>query len=175
MKFPLSPALCLLTMICSLWLPAISHSRTAPWDIEQLPSAPAPAFSLADLEGKTISSTTLKGQVLLINFWATWCAPCRQEMPALDSLHKEFKGKGLTVIGISIDSDLSPIKEFIAGAKTSFQILHDPEMKCHDTYKVFAYPTTFLVDRQGIIQKYWLGPQEWNSEEFKQTLQKYLQ
>lgn len=174
MRIGHSLAIWLLTLVISQSAITTALAQTAPWDIEKLPSSKAPAFSLPDLKGRTNTNATFRGQVLLINFWATWCAPCREEMPALDRLQKQFEGKGLAVISISVDSEQSVIKEFIKGAKTQFPILHDPEMKCHDEYKVFAYPTTFLVDRQGVIQRYWIGPQEWESEEFKQILQSYL-
>jgi len=166
--------LCLLTIFMTMGCTAVGWAQIAPWDIEKLPGTKAPGFSLPDLTGKTVTSAAFRDKVMLINFWATWCAPCRGEMPALDRLQKQFEDKGLAVIGISIDSELSQVEQFIKDSKTQFQILHDPSMKCQDEYKVFAYPTTFLVDRQGIIQKYWIGPQEWESEKFKQILQSYL-
>lgn len=174
MKFPLRLPLWWLVIVMTMGAAQVSMARTAPWDIEKMPSTKAPGFSLPDLNDKIITAATFRGKVMLINFWATWCAPCREEMPALDRLQKQFAGKGLAVIGISIDSEQNLVKEFIKGVKTQFLILHDPAMKCHDEYKVFAYPTTFLVDRKGVIQKYWIGPQEWESEEFKQILQSYL-
>lgn len=161
-------------MTLMLLTPGHGRARVAPWDIEKLPSTQAPAFSLADLNGKTVTSSSFKDKVLLINFWATWCAPCREEMPALDRLQHKMKDKGLTVIGIAIDSDKALVSEFIAKIKSSFPVLHDPEMTCHDAYKVFSYPTTFLVDKQGVIQKYWVGPHEWDSDSFSKTLGEFL-
>lgn len=174
MKF--LPLLCLwlLTIATTISNPAAVAAATAPWEIEALPSTKAPAFSLPDLSGKTITSATFQGKVLLINFWATWCAPCREEMPALDRLQKQFSDKGLAVLGISIDNEPGLIKDFLKGSKTEFTVLHDSGLKSHDAYKVFAYPTTFLVDSKGIIQKYWIGPQEWEGEAFKKILQGYL-
>lgn len=174
MNLSLRNSILLITVMATLLTAETSLARTSPWDIEALPNSQAPAFSLFDTNGKTISSTAFQGKVMLINFWATWCAPCREEMPTLDALQHEFKGKGLAIIGINIDNDLSPVKQFIKDSKTKFLILHDPEMKIHDTYKVTSYPCTFLVDKKGVIQKYWLGPQEWNSDEFKKILQQYL-
>ena len=165
--------LCILSLALTL-NSVTGWARSAPWDIEKLPATQAPAFSLPDLEGKTIFSAAFQGQLLLINFWATWCGPCRAEMPALDRLQQKFKAQGLTVIGIAIDSDKAVVQKFMSAAKTKFPILHDPEMTCHDAYKVFSYPTTFLIDQQGIIQKYWTDAQEWDSEKFEKTLQGYL-
>jgi peroxiredoxin len=161
-------------LLCLTVFTSPAQARSAPWDIEKLPATPAPAFSLPDIEGKTLSSAAFKDQLLLINFWATWCAPCREEMPALDRLQQKYKQKGLTVIGIAIDSDQTVVKQFLNTAKIHFPILHDPTMTTHDTYKVFSYPTTFLVDRKGIIRQYWLGSQEWDGEEFGKIIQGYL-
>lgn len=164
----------LIAIMATLLTAKTSLARTSPWDIEALPNNQAPTFSLPDTNGKTISTSAFQGKVMLINFWATWCAPCREEMPALDALQQEFKENGLAIIGINIDNELGPVKQFIKDTKTKFLILHDPEMKIHDNYKVTSYPCTFLVDKKGVIQKYWIGPQEWNSDEFKKILQKYL-
>jgi len=152
----------------------LTWARSAPWDIEKLPSTPAPSFSLPDLQGKTLSFSDLKGKLLLINFWATWCPPCREEMPAFERLQQKFRDKGVAVIGIAIDEDKAVVKQFLDTAKTHFQILHDPELKVHDEYKVFSYPTTFLVDQQGVIRQYWIGPQDWDGDEFAKILQGYL-
>ena len=174
MKPRLIATLWLAALIMALGAPSVGSAQTPPWEIEKLPSRPAPAFSLPDLAGKPVSLADFKGQLLLINFWATWCGPCREEMPALDGLYRKFKGQGLTLIGIAIDSDPNLVKQFLTTTKTKFPTLSDPEMTCHDAYKVFTYPTTFLVDRKGIVQKYWLGTQEWDSEEFEQILREYL-
>ncbi|MDD5758986.1 MAG: redoxin family protein [Desulfobulbaceae bacterium] len=174
MKLSQQSIIVLFTLMATLLVPQSSLARTSPWDIEVLPTTLAPAFSLPDTDGTPLSSKSFQGKVMLINFWATWCAPCRGEMPALDTLQQEYKGKGLVIIGINIDNDLGQVKQFIKDTNTKFLILHDPEMRTHDSYKVTSYPTTFLVDRKGIIQKYWIGPQEWNSEEFKNTLRNYL-
>ena len=164
----------LLALVLALSVPTVSGARSAPWEIEKLPSSPAPAFSLPDMGGKASSLADFKGQVLLINFWATWCAPCREEMPALDRLQQKFKAKGLTVIGIAIDSDKTVVQQFLNTTKTKFPILHDSEMRSHDAFKVYSYPTTFLVDRKGIIRQYWIGSQEWDGEAFDKLLQGYL-
>ena len=174
MKPVLIASLWLATLVMVLGAPSTGLAQTAPWEIEKLPSSPAPTFSLPDMAGKAVSLTDFKGQVLLINFWATWCGPCREEMPALDGLYQKFKGEGLTVIGIAIDNDQNLVKQFLSATKTKFPILSDPDMTCHDAYKVFTYPTTFLVDRKGIIQKYWLGTQEWDNEQFEKILREYL-
>lgn len=166
--------LVLANLLCAALVPPPVQARSAPWDIEKLPATTAPAFTLPDLAGKSHTSSTFQGQLLLINFWATWCGPCREEMPALDRLQQKFKDKGLTVIAIAVDSDKALVQQFLGSAPSHFLTLHDPEMTAHDAYKVYAYPTTFLVDRKGIIRQYWIGPQTWDGDEFAKTIQDYL-
>ena len=163
--------LVLLLLMALVAVPIPGRAQIPPWEIEKLPSTPAPPFSLPDLQGKQIASTAFQGRVLLVNFWATWCAPCRNEMAALDRLQRKYQEQGLTVIGISIDQDLGPVKQFLETVKVGFPILHDPGMTSHDAYKVYSYPTTFLVDRKGIIRQYWIGIQEWEGEEVGKILQ----
>jgi len=98
--------LVLLLLMALVAVPIPGRAQIPPWEIEKLPSTPAPPFSLPDLQGKQITSTAFQGRVLLVNFWATWCAPCRNEMAALDRLQRKYQEQGLTVIGISIDQGM---------------------------------------------------------------------
>ena len=118
---------------------------------------PAPAFELKDLTGKTISSEGLKGQVVLIDFWATWCAPCRKSMPELQALHEKYASRGFSVLGVSIDEGgTSKVKKFVAGAKISYPIAMDSDRTpAWDAFRVKAVPAAFLIDRQGNIVAQW--------------------
>ena len=118
---------------------------------------PAPAFELKDLTGKTISSESLKGQVVLIDFWATWCAPCRKAMPELQALHEKYASRGFSVLGVSIDEGgTSKVKKFVTSAKISYPIAMDSDRTpAWDAFRVKAVPAAFLIDRQGNIVAQW--------------------
>ena len=115
-------------------------------------SPPAPAFTLTSRAGKPVSLADLKGQVVMINFWASWCGPCRQEFPALDEMYKKYKPMGFEMVGINVESEKSDAEKFLGATPVSFPILFDPDNKVSGTYGVSAMPTTFLVDRQGRLR-----------------------
>jgi peroxiredoxin len=105
-------------------------------------------FTLTGLDGKTYSLAGLKGRVVLLNFWATWCPPCRREMPDMDKLYREYKAKGLTVLAVS-DEDRETVEKFLAKSTYSFPILLDPGRKVHSAYMVEGIPKSFVFDREG--------------------------
>jgi peroxiredoxin len=105
-------------------------------------------FTLTDLEGKSWSLKSLQGKVVLVNFWATWCPPCRKEMPDLESLYKQFKKQGLVILAIS-DEDSSKVKPFIAEQGISYTVLLDPGRKVNTLFHVMGIPKTFIYDRSG--------------------------
>jgi peroxiredoxin len=105
-------------------------------------------FTLNDLEGKPWSLQALHGKVVLVNFWATWCPPCRKEMPDLDKLYQEFKDLGLLILAIS-DEDTSKVQPFIAEHHYTYPILLDPGSKVHRTFRVEGIPKSFVYDRNG--------------------------
>ena len=105
-------------------------------------------LSLTALDGKTYSLAGLRGKVVLLNFWATWCPPCRKEMPDLDKLYREFSSKGLVVLAVS-DEKRETVKKFLAGKDYRFPILLDPDRKLHSDFDVEGIPNTFLFDRDG--------------------------
>ena len=105
-------------------------------------------FTLTDLQGKSWRLRDLRGKVVLVNFWATWCPPCRKEMPDLESLYSEFKAKGLVVLAIS-DEDAAKVQPFIAEKNYSFPVLLDTGRKVSDLFKLDGVPKTFIYDRSG--------------------------
>jgi len=105
-------------------------------------------FTLTDLEGTPWSLKSLQGKVVLVNFWATWCPPCRKEMPDLESLHKQFEKQGLVILAIS-DEDASKVKPFIAEHGISYTVLLDPGRKVNALFHVMGIPKTFIYDRSG--------------------------
>ena len=105
-------------------------------------------FTLADLEGKHWTLKSLAGKVVLVNFWATWCPPCRKEMPDLETIYQRFKERGLVILAIS-DEEASKVKPFIEEHKFSYPILLDPGRKVNEAFRVFGIPKSFLYDRNG--------------------------
>jgi len=107
-----------------------------------------PEFTLKDLSGKTWAFSELRGKVVLVNFWATWCPPCRKEMPDLETLYGRFGSKGLVVLGIS-DEEAAKVEPFIRERKVSFPVLLDPERKVNEMFVVEGIPKSFVYDREG--------------------------
>ncbi len=105
-------------------------------------------FTLTDMQGKTWTLKTLKGKVVLVNFWATWCPPCRKEIPDLEKLYDEFKGRGFVVLGIA-DDDLSKLKDFVSQQKIGYPVLPDPGHVVHKALRIEGIPATLIYDREG--------------------------
>lgn len=116
--------------------------------------APAPAFKLPARGGQEIALDQYKGQVVMINFWATWCGPCRQEMPLLESLHQKYRKAGFTLIGVNVEPDSKAAEEWLQKQKTpvSFPILFDTESKVSALYGVEGMPSSIIIDRQGKVR-----------------------
>lgn len=119
---------------------------------------PAPAYAAATLSGDTVSLESLRGDVVLLNIWATWCIPCRREMPALERLHAERAGEGLRVVGVSIDGASADVGGFAQDLGVGFTILHDPQSRVTHAFRTIGVPESFLISREGVILKRWVGP-----------------
>jgi thiol-disulfide isomerase/thioredoxin len=117
-------------------------------------NAAAPAFSLDSMSGRTVDLAQYKGNVVMINFWATWCGPCRQEMPLLEQLHKKYKPMGFTLLGINVEPDSRGAVEWLKSTPVSFPILFDTDSKVSRLYAVAGMPSTVIVDRKGNLR--WL-------------------
>jgi peroxiredoxin len=116
-------------------------------------SGPAPAFQLSGRNGKAIDLSQFKGQVVMINFWATWCKPCRDEMPLLEDIYKKYKPLGFTLVGVNVEPDSKDAEAWLAKQKpVSFPIAFDTDSKVSKMYKVATMPSTVFVDRKGNIR-----------------------
>ena len=120
---------------------------------------PAPAFSAPSLSGGELSLGDLRGQVVLLNVWATWCPPCREEMPGLQRLHEELADEGLAVTAVSIDRAAArgEVEEFVRANSITFRVLLDPGERVTRTYRTTGVPETFLVGRDGTLLRRWIG------------------
>jgi peroxiredoxin len=137
----------------------------------------APDVTTLSLRGDTVPLSSFRGAPVLLNLWATWCAPCRRETPYLQSLHDAWQGKGLEVVGVTLDSrGFEPeIHEFIEEFGVTYTILRDPDMVSMDRYAVLGLPATFLVDREGIITYAVSGPVREGDRRFEAAVAELLQ
>ena len=116
-------------------------------------SGPAPNFTLQSRDGKSVSLADLKGQVVMVNFWATWCQPCRQEMPHLEALHKRYSSLGFTLLGVNVEDNPEGAKKWLdENGPVTFPVLLDPKNQVSKLYKVVAMPSTVLVARDGTMR-----------------------
>ena len=111
--------------------------------------APAPDFTLKSDSGANLKLSELRGEVVLINFWASWCGPCRQEMPLLSELHDKYKDMGFTVLGVNVEENSAPARKLLRDMPVSFPVLFDHDSTVSKQYDVIAMPSTILVDRDG--------------------------
>jgi peroxiredoxin len=117
-------------------------------------AGPAPDFTLPARSGSTVSLGMLRGQVVMINFWASWCGPCRQEFPILDQIHRKYRPLGFTMLGVNVEPDTAEAERFLAQTPVGFPILFDRTNVVTKQYGVSGMPTTILVDRKGRVR--WL-------------------
>ena len=133
---------------------------------------PAPNFQLRDLNGHLITLSDLRGKVVLLNFWATWCGPCRVEMPAMEQLYRMFQRKDFEILAVSTDAQGAAItRPFQQENHLTFPILHDPDYRVGLTYGARSLPMTFLIDRQGVIRHQVFGARDWEAPEAQQLIQ----
>jgi cytochrome c biogenesis protein CcmG/thiol:disulfide interchange protein DsbE len=128
----------------------------------------APGFNAVDImrsdtELKTLSD--YRGQVVLLNIWATWCGPCKQEMPSMERVHQRLRNEGLAVVAVSIDAPgMEPaIREFVREYGLTFDVLYDRTELFRNVYRYTGVPETYIIDREGIIRRKWIGDAEWDS------------
>jgi len=112
-------------------------------------SGPAPDFTLPTRSGESVTLSELEGQVVMINFWASWCGPCREEMPLLEQIHQRYERLGFTLLGVNVEEDPASAEKWLKDRPVSFPILMDPENGVSKLYDVIAMPSTVIVDRQG--------------------------
>ncbi|HMN45152.1 MAG TPA: TlpA disulfide reductase family protein [Povalibacter sp.] len=124
----------------------------APLSAAGIENQPAPDFALRSLGGENLRLSEHLGEVVLINFWASWCGPCRQEMPLLDDLYAKYKLAGLTVLGVNIDDSAERATEMARTLKVSYPVLFDERKDVSRAYQIGAMPFTVLVDREGVVR-----------------------
>jgi peroxiredoxin len=136
------------------------------------PGEPAPNFQLRDMNGRTVSLSELRGKVVLLNFWATWCGPCRVEMPAMERLYRAYDRKDFEILAVSTDAQgVAVTRPFQEENKLTFPILHDSDFRVGLSYGARTLPMTFMVDRQGIVRQHIFGARDWEAPEAHQLIE----
>ncbi len=137
---------------------------------------PAPDFFLSDLNDKPYRLSDFRGKVVFLNFWATWCKPCREEMPSMEILNKNFEKDGLVILAVSIDrvTTTKDIPPFVKGMNLTFPVLIDSWGQTDKPYKRMGVPETFIIDQEGIIREIVIGPRDWTRLDSLQVLTKLL-
>jgi peroxiredoxin len=123
----------------------------------------APDFSLPNLDEKTVKLSDYRGKVVFLNFWATWCKPCREEMPSMEVLYKNFERDGLVILAVSIDrvTTKKDIPPFVKGLGLTFPVLIDSWGQTDKRYKLMGVPETYIIDQEGILREKLIGPRDW--------------
>ncbi len=160
----------ILAWLCCAAL-VFSSTATAAVDASKIP---APDFTLKSNSGKNIKLSELRGQVVMINFWASWCGPCLQEMPLLEQLYKKYQPLGFTLLGVDVEEDSSDAIKWLKKVKVSFPILFDNENEVSERYHVSAMPTTVIVDRDGKIRYIHMGYTPGVEETYQQQVRALL-
>ncbi len=145
----------------------------------QLQSLPAGTkivdFTLSDLAGKKVKLSDFNGKVVLLNFWATWCPPCRSEIPELEALYKLYKDKGFVILGVDLQEGQSAVKDFVSKYNMSFPVLLDSTGRVGAEYGARSIPTTYLIDKDGNVTSGTLGARSWVTPEIKSLIEAMLQ
>jgi cytochrome c biogenesis protein CcmG, thiol:disulfide interchange protein DsbE len=127
----------------------------------------APDFTVED-----VTLSKLHGQIIVLNFWATWCPPCVEEMPSLVEMQRRMKDKGVTVLAVSIDEDESAYHKFVKDHGVNLLTVRDPQQKTPNLYGTHGWPETYIIDRQGVVRRKFIGAVDWTDPEVTTFLSK---
>lgn len=145
-----------------------------PQTVVQAKSYKAPNFTLKTIKGKTIKLSRYRGKVVYLDFWASWCEPCRKSFPVMRKLQRKYKSKGLRVVTINLDKDRKEVRRFLREFRANFPIALDPKGKIARRYGVKAMPSSYLIDRKGRIRHVHLGFRTSNSKKVEAQIKKLL-
>ncbi len=157
-------------------LPAVLYAEApSPFAGDKLINRQAPEFALKDVNGSTVSLASYKGTVVLLNFWATWCPSCREEIPSLNALARQLKNRKFSIIAVSTDRSVSGVREFLKKNPSDYTVLVDYSLSVSKPlYKVFMLPTSFLIDKKGIIVEKYYGGENWTDPEVVRKIESLL-
>ena len=166
MRYPISKGFVLVLLLSGFFLVACSEQQGSQTQLfaGAEKGQQAPGFTLKDMQGQNVSLVDLKGKVVVLNFWATWCPPCREEMPSMEMLYRKYKDQGLVILAVNVEKNgPQVVQSFLQRNPYSFPILLDETAEIQDLYRVFRFPETFIIDRQGIVVEKVTGAIDWTS------------
>ena len=140
-----------------IWLNRVPSNVAARAESIPLQGHPAPDFTLQTLDGATLSLSDLQGQAVVLNFWATWCPPCRAEMPELQAAYEDFGPGGLVVLGVNQGEEQAAVQAYLDELNLTFPVVLDTQFEASEIYQVNSLPTTFFIDRDGVIREIVVG------------------
>ena len=138
------------------------------------PSGPAPQFTLGAKGGSTVSLAQYKGQVVMLNFWASWCGPCRKEMPLLENIYKQYKKSGFTLIGVNVEPDSKAADKWLEQTPVTFPVIYDKDSTGSKSYDVSGMPSTVIIDRKGNIRVLHRGYKDGDENEYLDSIRKLI-
>jgi thiol-disulfide isomerase/thioredoxin len=150
-----------------LAIAAVVAQAAPPVELKPWAGGPTPALSLKDLEGTAQPLQSFRGKVVVLNFWATWCEPCRAEMPSLNKLRQSFEGKPVVVLAVNVGEGEGRIKEFLGKVPVEFPVLLDRDAAASKAWKVRMLPATFILDREGRIRYSHAGERDWDAPDVR--------
>ena len=134
----------------------------------------APDFSITADNGRTVTTSNFGGKLLVLNFWATWCPPCIEELPSLNAFQRQFANSGVVVLGISVDKDEKLYRDFLAKARVSFLTARDPDNKINAEYGTLKFPETYIIDARGKVVRKIISNTDWMSERMIKDVESLL-
>lgn len=135
----------------------------------------APDFSITTDDGRTVTARSFGGKLLVLNFWATWCPPCIEEIPSLTAFQAQLRDAGVVVVGVSVDRNPKLYKKFLERNKVSFLTARDPEAKISDSYGTYQYPESYIIDSSGVVREKVISSQNWMDPDVIAKARKFLQ
>ena len=157
--------LCLYAVAALMWLTAGCYTGSRPPHV----GSAAKEFTVQDSDHQ-VSLNQFRGQVVVLNFWATWCPPCNQELPSIIDMQNRMRGRGVVVLGVSIDVDGDAYHRFLKERSVNFVTVRDPEQKVANMYGTSMWPESYVIDRQGVLRRKVVGPINWDSPDVMQFL-----
>lgn len=142
-------------------------------EADEMDGKPAFSFRLPARGGGEVDLSSLRGKTVLVNFWATWCPPCREEMPSLSRLAQSFDPQSFEVVTVSVDDGWEPVEKFLAAPRTPYRVVLDEGAKVSRTYGTTKYPESYLVDRDGKLRLKFVGPRNWTDPNVATLLQEF--